>query len=194
MIKRIKNKGNIMKKTALFLSLTLVPSLSFAQTANTTAPTPVGIAPAPAVSTPAPATPSTQPDAAATTEQTENATAEDSSLAASVNSPSQSRINEALSKIPPEKARIFDNVMRKNQETNREKQQALRSLYTDIRNNFVGPSFNKEEFLAKSAQARELQSTLRTNLDKDLAEIASQLNQDERQIIFNALPARYTRE
>ena len=53
---------------------------------------------------------------------------------------------------------------------------------------------NKEEFIAQSLKARELQVILRANLDKDLADIASKFTQDERQIIFNALPARYTRE
>ncbi len=139
-----------------------------------------------------PAVPATAtPPAIAPTEQTAT---ESAAAAASATSPSQSRINEALAKIPHEKAVIFDNTMRKNQENNREKQQELRSLYTDIRNNFVGVTFNKEEFIAQSLKARELQVILRANLDKDLADIASKFTQDERQIIFNALPARYTRE
>lgn len=114
--------------------------------------------------------------------------------AAEPQTPGQSKINEALAQIPYEKAQIFDKIMRKNVETNRDKRILLRSLYTDIRDNFVGPTFDKEAFLKKSEEARKLQEEIRANLDRDLAEIANQFNQEERQIIFNALPARYTRE
>ena len=106
----------------------------------------------------------------------------------------QTRINEALSSLPPEKAKLFESVMRKNVETNREKQMQLRATYVEIRNNFIGAAFNKEDFLAKNAMARQLQAELRQSMDNDLAEIASQMDQTERQTIFNALPTRYTRD
>jgi len=108
--------------------------------------------------------------------------------------PKTNKINDALSKLSPAKAQLFDTVMRKNIDANRSKQQQLRGLYLDIRNNFISPTFNKEDFLVKSKQARDLQNELRASLDSDLAEIASQYTQEERQIIFNALPARYTRD
>lgn len=104
------------------------------------------------------------------------------------------RINEALAKLPPEKAQMFDEIMRRNTEVNRSKQLQLRSIYTDLRKNFSGDPFNKEAFLAKSTEARDLQSSIRASLDTDLAEIASKLTQEERMIIFGALPTRYTRD
>lgn len=104
------------------------------------------------------------------------------------------RISDALAKLPPEKAQMFDEVMRRNIDANRATQNKLRTVYIDLRKNFTADTFNKADFLARSAEARELQNALRESLDKDLAEVIDKFSKEEREIIFSALPSRYTRD
>ena len=176
-----------MKYTIAILSL-IISSQAYAQA-------PLGLPPGmPGDNMAAPAqNPSTVPANALPTGAVpaENATATSTEQTPPSN---DSKIQAALAQLTPESAALFETAMRKNLEKTKAKQQEVRSIYVNIRSNFVGPAFNKELFLQESARARELQSEIRMSLDQDLAEVASKLPQAERQLIFNALPSRYTKD
>lgn len=167
-----------MNFTAPIASTTIIllatVSLATAQTQQIPAPSAT-----PATSAPAPAVDATA--AAAEPEKTAQEVA-------------NSKMQEAISKLPIEKAKLFDNTLRGNLEKNKMKQKTLREYNAAIRENFIGGQFNKAELLAKSEAARNLQTEIRASLDADLATIAEGFTQEERQLIFNALPARYTRD
>lgn len=91
-----------------------------------------------------------------------------------------SYMENALSKLPTQKAADFRNTMVESDEENKDAQEQIYRLHSDLHAILTAPVFDKKAFLAKRADLQKLHGKIEENKAEAFAAAASELSQTER--------------
>lgn len=97
-------------------------------------------------------------------------------------------IEETLAKLPEDKANLFRDTMKKVREENQGQREKLRTIGQEIKDIVNAPEFDKNAYLAKTHEAQVIFGEMGAKRSAAFADVLSQLNQDERKIIVEAMP------
>lgn len=103
-------------------------------------------------------------------------------------SDSEARIEEALSGLPEDKATLIKTTLSELREegksmwsSKKEKRQAMQNLLT-------AETFDKDAYMAKAKEIQESRASMFLSHQERIAELASQLNAEERAALAKAMP------
>jgi uncharacterized membrane protein len=96
-------------------------------------------------------------------------------------------IEQAIAKLPADDAAQFRDTMKPAHEKNIAIYNKIHDLHDDMDDIMVAEPFDKDAFLAKSKQLREVYETMRKNTDDAFATALTQLSQDERKTLATAM-------
>ncbi len=99
-------------------------------------------------------------------------------------------MKEALSKLPKDKAALFEDSIKKAREQNKTLQDQAKTLREELRALLTAPKFDKDAYIAKSAEIQQLQAKAHANKAAAFAGAATQLTQDERKTLSDAIHHR----
>ncbi len=117
------------------------------------------------------------------------------SVAATANSrESHSYMEKAISRLPHDKAEAFHAVMRQAHEQNKDLYDQMHGLHQDLHNILTADTFDRDAFVAKSNEIRELHDKAAANLDAAFASAVAQLSQKERKTVALAMTKEHKAE
>ena len=102
----------------------------------------------------------------------------------------QHGLRQAMFKLPPERRRELRQLLRHNRDDSQPLIMAGREARLGVIKQLEAPSLDREALVAELAKAREADMALRALVDSTLAQFASNLPQDERQKLVEALYMR----
>jgi uncharacterized membrane protein len=91
-----------------------------------------------------------------------------------------SYMENALSKLPPQKASDFRDTMKESDEENKNSQEQVYRLHNDLHAILTAPVFDRNAFLAKRADLQKLHEKMEENRADAFAAAVSDLSQAER--------------
>ncbi|MCB2082135.1 MAG: periplasmic heavy metal sensor [Hyphomicrobiales bacterium] len=95
---------------------------------------------------------------------------------------------EALSKLPEEKAQLIRDTLKGLREGRREGRDEGKKLHDELRDILTAPEFDKTAFLAKSDEIHAFMGSMHQEHQKAIADLAAQLNAEERKVLAEVLP------
>lgn len=99
-------------------------------------------------------------------------------------------MEEVLQKLPEDKADLIKKTMETSREKNKAQFEQLRTIGKDIRAILVAPTFDKDAYLAKVKEAEAIRQAAAAERHKTFADIATQLNQEERKTLAELMPPK----
>jgi uncharacterized membrane protein len=96
------------------------------------------------------------------------------------------QIEQALSELPKEKAALVRNWMQQMKQEKRASHKQLQELYRQVKQLAMAEKFDKEAFLAKMAQIRQLKNQRAQKYAEAAANVAAQLTAKERTTLLKA--------
>lgn len=96
------------------------------------------------------------------------------------------RMEEALSKLPADKAELVRNSMKEGREEGKAERETLKKLFTEQKAIMVAPTFDKTAYLAKSKEISAVFAEVQTKRTERIADVASKLTAEERKVLADA--------
>jgi uncharacterized membrane protein len=97
-------------------------------------------------------------------------------------------MQDALAKLPPEKAKLIHEAMKQSHEKNKALYGQVRKLHDEKTALLTAPKFDKDAFLAKTKELRATQDKMKENMAEAFASTAAKLTPDERKVLAEAEP------
>jgi uncharacterized membrane protein len=101
--------------------------------------------------------------------------------------PHRHYMQDVIAKLPQDKADLFKDSMAKVHEQNKEQMGKIKTLYGDLRTILTAPKFDKSAYLKKAGEIAKLQEKMHKNRTEAFADVATKLNQDDRQTLAEGL-------
>lgn len=105
----------------------------------------------------------------------------------------KARYEEALGKLPEEKAAMVRDTMNKAKQAQEPQREAARKLHEEILAISEAEAFDRDAFLAKRKQLRDLRNEMGAAWDQTLADISGKLTAEERRTLASAAKWRHGR-
>ncbi len=96
------------------------------------------------------------------------------------------RFEEALAKLPADKAELVRKSMEQGREEGQAEREKLKKLFTEQKAIMTAPKFDKAAYVAKSKEINAAFATVQAKRTERIADVASQLTQEERQVLAEA--------
>lgn len=96
-------------------------------------------------------------------------------------------MQEALSKLPAEKAKAFRDTLTQAREQNKPQLAEIRKLRDEQRALIAAPKFDTAAYLAKSAEMDKIHATMRGNLSQAFANAIGKLSPEERKALAEGM-------
>lgn len=96
------------------------------------------------------------------------------------------QIEKALSELPKDKATLVRNWMQQMKQERKASHKQLKGLYQQVKELAAAEKFDKEAFLAKMAQIRQLKDQRSLKYAESAANVAAQLTAKERTTLLKA--------
>lgn len=94
-------------------------------------------------------------------------------------------IKEALEKLPAERAELIQSTMAELRENRKAGWESMKNAREEMQALLTAETFDKTAFLEKAGQINESRSRAKLEKQQAIAELASQLNADERKILVD---------
>ncbi len=105
--------------------------------------------------------------------------------------PMPKHMQEAISTLPQDKQELVKKSMQEGREANKASFEQMRALRKEINEILTAEKFDKDAFLSKSKALEALQDKMAANRMERIADLASQLTQEERKAVFPAMMKRH---
>lgn len=105
----------------------------------------------------------------------------------------KARYEEALGKLPEEKSAMVRETMEKAKQAQGPKREAARKLHEELLAISEAETFDRDAFLAKRKQLRDLRNEMGAAWDQTLADISGKLTAEERRTLASAAKWRHGR-
>jgi uncharacterized membrane protein len=92
-------------------------------------------------------------------------------------------MEDAMAKLPADKAAAFKDTMKKQHEKDKDIFVKLHQLHEDMNKLLIAPKFDKAAYLAKASEIEKEQETMHANMSAAFATAVSTLSQDERKVL-----------
>lgn len=102
----------------------------------------------------------------------------------------KAKMKEVLSNLPPEKAEIVKKTLKDMREQRKANRDAHKAERDEMKALMTAPSFDKSAFVGKAEALAEKRKASKVNRAKRIADVAEQLNQEERKLLMDALPKK----
>ncbi|MEI7669682.1 MAG: periplasmic heavy metal sensor [Pseudomonadota bacterium] len=96
-------------------------------------------------------------------------------------------MNNAISKLPNNKAADFRKNLSESDEDNKQLRQQLYQLHSDLHAILVAPEFDKDSFHIKRGEIQRVYDKMESNRTEAFANAVSELSQEERVILTRSL-------
>jgi len=95
----------------------------------------------------------------------------------------KAEMEATLAKLPKEKADLVRASMEKQREAGKDRREKVRTLFKEAQDIMTADKFDKQAYLAKMKEINDLQTASHQARAESIADVASQLNADERRIM-----------
>jgi len=96
-------------------------------------------------------------------------------------------LENAISSLPSDQAEDFRDTLQQAHEDNKDLYDQARDLRKEMHDILIADEFDKDAFLAKSAQLRKVHDTIGANLDDAFADASAELSVKDRQTLASAM-------
>lgn len=103
----------------------------------------------------------------------------------------KARYEEALGKLPEDKAAMVRDTMDKAKQAQEPQREAARKLHEELLAISEAETFDRDAFLAKRKQLREIRNEMGAAWDQTLADISGKLTAEERRTLASAAKWRH---
>lgn len=98
------------------------------------------------------------------------------------------QMEEALSKLPAEKAELVKSAFKEMREGRKEKHESMKADHEALRNLLKAEEFDRSAYLSKAAELDKKKLAQKAKFHEKIADIAEQLTAKERTILIEAMP------
>ena len=98
---------------------------------------------------------------------------------------------ETLDKLPPEKKELVVNALNKAKEESKSQKDDIKAAMENVKTILTAPEFDAAAYKDATAELQTLMSQRFAAFSDAVAEVAPQLTQEERQILADAIKAKY---
>lgn len=96
-------------------------------------------------------------------------------------------MEKAISKLPPREAEDFRDTMRQAHEDNKDLYEQAKQLHWDMHNILIARDFDKDAFISKSNELRQVHEKIGMNMDQAFAEAVNDLSPRDRMQLAHAM-------
>lgn len=97
-------------------------------------------------------------------------------------------VKEALAKLSDDKADLVGDTLRQMHESGQEDRQKIKALHEELKTILTATTFSETAFLAKTKEIDAYMAAKHQKNHLAIAELASQLTQDERKVLADIMP------
>lgn len=102
----------------------------------------------------------------------------------------KAKMEAAIAKLPAEKAEMVKETFDEMREERKALWKTHKAEREEMKSLMVAPEFNKSAFVSKAEKMAEKHKVMKVKKANRIADVATQLNQEERKILMEAMPRK----